>query len=310
MTSPRKLRIAIVGAGAIGGYYGAKLARAGGDVHFLLRSDLEAVRGRGFRICEPGDEFTIADVNGYGSTEEIGACDLVLIALKTTANEVLPKLLSPLLKARTMLLTLQNGLGNEEFLAERFGADRVLGGLCFICLNRVAAGVIERYDEGRLAIGEYGRPPQQRTREIAEQFSRTGANCSVVHDLGLERWRKLVWNIPFNGLAVTARGVATNIILEDADLRQAALELMQEVIDGANRCGFALARSEAEVQLERTKVLGAYKPSTLIDFEAGRPLEIEAIWEEPLRRAQRAGAKMPRLESLCASLRNLDRSRS
>ena len=304
------MRIAVVGAGAIGSYYGALLARDGGDVHFLLRSDLEAVRERGIRVRGRDEDFSVNPVNGYATTEAIGPCDLVLIALKTTTNSLLLPLLPPLLHAGTVLLTLQNGLGNEEVLADHFGAERVLGGLCFVCLNRVAPGLIEHYDQGRLAIGEYERPPQERTREIAGQISRAGGNCSVVEDLGLERWRKLVWNIPFNGLAVTAGGADTDTILKDADLRRTALELMHEVIEGANRCGFALPRSEADAQMKRTESLGAYKPSTLVDFEAGRPLEIEAIWAEPLRRAQKAGAQMPRLESLCAALRNLDQPQS
>ncbi len=308
---PPALRIAVVGAGAIGGYYGAKLAHAGGDVHFLLRGNLKAVRENGIHVRgRDGEDFVVRPAQACGKTEEIGPCDLVLIALKATGNESLLNLLPPLLHEGTLLLTLQNGLGNEEFLAEHFGADRVLGGLCFVCLNRIAPGVIEHYDHGRLSIGEHQRRPMERTREIVEQFTRAGANCAVVEDLALERWRKLVWNIPFNGLAVAAGGVATDAILGDPELRDTAFALMHEVIDAANRCGFPLPRSEAAVQMERTGPLGAYKPSTLIDFEARRPLEIEAIWGEPLRQAKAAGAKTPRLERLWETLREIDRQLS
>ena len=303
-----KRRIAIVGAGAIGGYYGAKLARAGGDVHFLLRSDLETVARDGIRVRErTEEEFTIQPVNCYGITADIGPCDLVLVALKATANNALPKLLAPLLDERTILLTFQNGLGNEEFLAKHFGASRVIGGLCFVCLNRTAAGLIEHYDVGRIALGEFEGGVQRRTAEIAQQFVAAGVNCTVVDNLQLERWRKLVWNIPFNGLAVSAGGITTDRILRDARLREYALQLMHETIDAANRCGFALAPGEADVQMERTGPLGAYRPSTLIDFEAGRPLEVEAIWGEPLRRAAAAGADTPRLRGLYADLQKINR---
>src|SRR6185312_11437952 len=130
------MRIAVVGSGAIGTYYGGKLAAGGADVHFLVRSGFEQVRTNGIHIFGPGEDVRISPVNVYRSTGEIGPSDLVLIAIKATANADLLKLIPPLLGEQTLLLTLQNGLGNEEFLAEHFGAERVLSGLCFICLRR------------------------------------------------------------------------------------------------------------------------------------------------------------------------------
>jgi 2-dehydropantoate 2-reductase len=167
-------RIAVVGAGAIGSYYGGKLANFGRDVHFLMRSDLREVRRSGLRIAAGLATSTWRKVNCYASTEEIGACDLVLIAVKTTGNTDLLALIPPLLHETTMLLTLQNGLGNEEFLSEHFGAERVLGGLCFVGLNRTAPGVIEHYDGGRVILAEYGGYPKPRTHDIAWEFKRCG----------------------------------------------------------------------------------------------------------------------------------------
>ena len=209
-----------------------------------------------------------------------------------------------------MLLTLQNGFGNEEFLAENFRGERVLGGLCFVCLNRVSPGVIELYDPGRVAVGEYGRHPEPRTHRVAGEFNQCGVVCSVVENLALERWRKLVWNIPFNGLSVIAGEIDTETILSDAHLREECLALMNEVILAANKCGVPLPAAAALEQIKRTESMGAYKPSTLIDFQARRPLEIEAIWGEPLRRAAAAGALTPRLEELYEKLKALDSARS
>jgi 2-dehydropantoate 2-reductase len=300
-------RIAVVGAGAVGCYYGGKLASFGRDVHFLMRSDLDVVHRRGLRIRSKGENIHLAKVNAYRSTEEIGPCDLVIVALKTTSNAYLPSLLPPLLHEQTMILTLQNGLGSEEFLAEKFGADRVLGGLGFICLNRVEPGVIERYDQGRLAIGEFEGYPRPRTHDVAWEFKRSGVVCSVVADLALERWRKLVWNIPFNGLSVAAGGIDTEAILANDGLRQLTVELMDETIAIANRCGHALPTAAALELMKRTEKMGAYKSSTLIDYLAARPLEIEAIWGEPLRRGKAAGVTTPRLEMLYRLLVSLDR---
>lgn len=291
-------RIAVVGAGAIGSYYGAKLAYFGRDVHFLMRSDLAAAKRFGIRVREGKESFRLAKVNAYATTAEIGPCDLVIIALKTTGNEQLRELIPPLLHEKTMLLTLQNGFGNEEFLAENFGADRVIGGLCFVCLNRVEPGVIEQYDRGRISLGEFRGYPQPRTHEIAWEFKRCGVVCTVVENLERERWRKLVWNIPFNGLTITHGGIDTAALLANEPWRLEALALMDEVLAAAKACGQPLPADESLTQMRRTEKMGAYKPSTLVDFEAGKPLELEAIWGEPLRRAQAAGASVPLMEKL------------
>jgi 2-dehydropantoate 2-reductase len=302
------LRVAIVGAGAIGLYYGGKLAHFGRDVHFLLRSDYEAVRKRGWRIRSKTENIHVAKVNTSRSTEEIGPCDLVIVAVKTTSNAVLPTLIAPLLGERTMILTLQNGLGNEEFLAQNFGPERILGGLCFICLNRIEPGVIERFDNGRITIGEFRGYPRPRLHDIAWEFKRCGVVCSVTADLALQRWRKLVWNIPFNGLSVVAGGIDTAAILANGGLRRRALELMDETIAIANACGHNLPTAVALDQLKRTQLMGFFKPSTLIDHLAGRPLEIEPIWGEPLRRGRARGVEAPQLERLYRELTALDRA--
>ena len=298
-------RIAIIGSGAIGSYYGAKLAYGGSDVHFLIRSDLSEIRSNGLSVRGKGENFRVTNVNCYNSTRKIGASDIVLIAVKATSNADLVDLIPPLLHERTMLLTLQNGLGNEEFLAKNFGADRVLGGLCFICLSRISRTEVERYDYGHIVIGEYRRKPQSRTHDVAAEFKRGGIQCNVIENLALERWRKLVWNIPFNGLSILAGGIDTAAILHDEGLRRTTLGLMDEVIGAANRCGYPLEHSAAYEQMKRTETMGAYKPSTLLDWEAGRPLEIEGIWGEPLCRATAAGANMPRLEIVYTLLKSL-----
>lgn len=275
-----------------------------------MRGDLSEVREKGLYVRSRGENFRVAKVNCYNSTKEIGPCDLVLIAVKSISNADLVDLIPPLLHERTMLLTLQNGLGNEEFLAEHFGAERVLGGLCFICSSRVSRTEIERYDYGHIVIGEYGRKPSERTHAIASQFSACGIKCSVAEDLALEHWRKLVWNIPFNGLTILAGGLDTAAIFADEALYRVTLGLMNEVIDAANKCGHPLESAAAFEQIKRTENMSAYKPSTLLDWEAGKPLEIEAIWGEPLRRAAAAGANTPRLEIVYALLKALDAKRA
>src|SRR5438270_668744 len=138
------MKMAIIGSGAIGSYYGAKLAHAGSDLHLLMRGDLAAVRRKGILVRGDDENFRVSKINCYNSTKEVGPCDLVIVAVKTTSNDDLVDLVPPLLRDGTMLLTLQNGLGNEEFLAKHFGAERVLGGLCFIAVTRKSPVEVER----------------------------------------------------------------------------------------------------------------------------------------------------------------------
>jgi 2-dehydropantoate 2-reductase len=296
--------IAVVGSGALGSYYGAKLARQGADVRFLMRADLDAVQRDGLTIREKGEEWRVP-AKAFGSTTEIGPVDLVVIGLKTTANEELERLIPPLLHEGTLLLTLQNGLGNEELLARHWGAERVLGGLCFVCLNRVAPGVIEHYGHGTLSLGEFRRAPMDRTQAIGGMFSDAGVETHVVENLVTERWRKLVWNIPFNGLSIATGGRTCDLLLADAGLKAQLRALMLETIASAGALGHAIPESFADYQIERTYSMGAYKPSSMIDWQLGRAVEVESIWGEPWRQGSAADVALPRLELLYQLLRQM-----
>lgn len=305
MTSPSLGRIAVVGSGAVGSYYGGMLAHMGHDVHFLMRADLAAVRAHGLTIRTGGRSIAVP-AQAHATTEEIGPCDLVIVALKATVNADLDELIPPLLHERTGIVTLQNGLGNEEFLAASWGAERVMGALCFVCLNRTAPGEVTHIDHGTISIGEYRRPASDRVRALAEALNAAGVEAKVVENLVEERWRKLVWNVPFNGLSIAARATVADVLADDA-LREEARGLMSDVLDGARALGHHIPDEFADFQIQRSVSMGAYRPSSMIDWEAGRAVEVEAIWGEPLRQGRAAGAAMPRLSLLYALLRRLRR---
>jgi len=319
------MKIAVVGPGAVGSYYGAKLVRAGQEVHFLLRSDYDAVKRNGVFIHSPEGDFN-ARPKCARTPEEIGQSDLVIIALKTTANDQFQKLLPPLVGPNTAVLTLQNGLGNEEELAKLFPIEQIMGGLCFVCLNRTAPGVVQHMAHGLVVLGEFQRWPEPRTRDIATMFRNAGINCKVAENLIHAHWDKLVWNIPFNGLGVAGTAsyealinrqstignrqsltpvLTTDKLLSDPRWEDLVRELMHEVIAAAGALGYRTPLSFAEKQIERTRTMGSYKASTLVDFEQGRALELESLFLEPLRQAKNAGANVPRLESLCRVLQQI-----
>lgn len=322
------MKIAVVGCGAVGSFYGAKLARSGHAVHFMLRSDYDVVRQHGLTILSPGGDFHVQPWCAR-DPGEIGVADLVLVALKTTANHRFAELLPALVGPGTRVLTLQNGLGNEEQLAQLFRPEQVLGGLCFVCLNRVRPGVVRHLDHGDIVVGEFVGWPQPRTHELAAAFNRAEIVCRVSPNLAHAHWEKLCWNIPFNGLGVAAaagypavlagrwdaiqglgRCLPTDELLRDPAWEELVRQLMGEVIGAARRLGFDVPATLADDMIRRTRTMGAYKASTLLDFEAGRPLELESLFLEPLKRSRAAGFAAPRLSALCGVLTDLDRSRN
>jgi 2-dehydropantoate 2-reductase len=299
-------KIAIVGTGAIGGYYGGLLAHHGHDVHFLLRSEYEAVRKNGLRIIDKEKPFHLPQVNAYNKPENIGPCDLVIVSLKSTMNDQLLTLLPPLLREDTLILTLQNGLGADEFLGKHFGPRRVLGGLCFVCLTRTAPGVVDHFAGGRIDLGEFAGKPQPRTQAIVDAFNKSGIESTLAQNLGDARWKKLCWNIPFNGLSIAAGGVDCAVIMASPVLKKLARDLMNEIQAAARRLGHEIPDNYLDHQFVRTSKMGQYRPSSLVDFQEGRAVEVEPIWGEPCRRGQQAGEPMPRLEMLYELLASLD----
>jgi 2-dehydropantoate 2-reductase len=324
----RPLKMAVVGCGALGSYYGACLARSGQDMHFLLRSDYETVRRHGVRVLTGTESFTVHPKAALDPAE-IGVCDVVWIGLKTTANREFARLLPPLVGPTTAVVTWQNGLGNEEALASLFGPERIYGGLCFVCLNRLEPGVIHHLAHGRIVLGAFQGADPGRLEALGGYLRAAGIPCDLSPNLKRAHWEKLVWNIPFNGLGVAAvagrealrsgavmEGQAwescrtTDQLLGDPFWREWVVALMDETLAAARAQGLALADSVARDQLVRTEEMGAYKASTLIDFERGQPLELESLFEEPCRRALAAGLAVPRLQSLVKVLRDLDGRRS
>lgn len=294
--------VAVVGAGAIGLYYGGRLAQAGGDVRFLLRSDYDAVSQRGLRVESVHGDFELPRPRVFRSAEEIGPVDLVVVSWKATANHLLAGVLPPLLHAGTQVLTLQNGLGNCEAIAEITGPERVLGGLCFVCINRITPGLVSHTAGGRVSIGEWRPGLPGRATEVARRFKAAGIPASAVDNLEQAQWEKLVWNVPFNGLSVAEGGVTTDVLLASADTENEIRALMAEVIAAARALGLTLGDELIDFNVERTRPMGPYRTSSMIDFVEGREVEVGPIWREPLRRARAAGLAMPHLEKLLARI--------
>ena len=295
-------KIGLVGPGAIGGYYGGMLAHAGQDVHFLFHSTYEDVLRDGLSLVHHAEDKRVSRVEplqAYQNAADIGPCDLVIVASKATANDSLGGIMSPWVGADTSLLTLQNGMGNVENLQNLFGQNReVIGGLCFTCINRTAPGVIESLLPGYVQFGQLGGGLTDRGNQVADAFAEAGIKIRKADSLNEALWRKLCWNIPFNGLSIAAGGITTDLILSNPELKQRAWDLMLEVQKVARAYDVEIEDAFLHKQFELTEPMGPYKPSSLIDFLSGKPVEVDAIWGEPLRRGQARGVPMPKSELL------------
>ena len=297
------MKIAIVGSGALGLYYGALLQRGGHDVHFLLRRDYDAIMNNGLTVHSINGDFHLTSVSGHKTTDSIGPVELVIVGLKTFANNSLFELIKPLIAADTQILTLQNGLGNEELLAELSGAERIVGGVAFLCSNRGEPGHVHHLAAGRIIIGEYQKGNDERLELIASAFTAAGIDCRTTGDLKRARWEKLVWNVPFNGLCALLQKPVDQL-LSVQHCRKLVRDLMIEVIAAANAQNLSQTIPEkyADTMLEFTDGMGVYKPSMQIDREEGRELEIQAIFRVPLEYGRQQGVSMPRVEMLAVLL--------
>ncbi|WP_008314480.1 putative 2-dehydropantoate 2-reductase [Leptolyngbya sp. PCC 6406] len=312
-------RYAILGTGAIGGYYGACLQRSGAEVHYLLHRDYDHVQSLGLRIDSVKGSFVLPQVNAYRQVEAMPPVDVVLIGLKTTQNSLLRTLLPPLLGPETVVLTLQNGLAVESAIAPLTQGHPVLGGLCFICSNKVGPGHIHHLDYGNVLLGRYD--PQDQPgglspllTAIAADFQTAGIAAEVTPDLYMARWRKLVWNIPFNALSVVL-DATTDAMVNDPNIAHLIEALMGEVLEAAAAWGEqatpgqgrALPRGLVAEMMDHTRAMKPYRTSMKIDYDEGRPLEVEAILGAPVSAAQSAGVAVPRIEMLYHQVKALDR---
>ena len=307
--------VAVIGAGAVGGYYGARLAQAGHEVRFLMRRDLEAVRANGLTVHSHLGGFHLPNPTVVASPEELGEVDWVICSLKATALETARELVPHCLGAKTRIVALMNGLGVEARFAEWFGAERVFGGMAFVCINRGEPGVIHHLDYGRVSIGH----TQDNAAENAllnELLSNANIETVVAPNLRYARWEKLCWNVPFNGLSVAGGAIGTQTILRDAALRETAERAMREVVQAGNAdltSNGSDARLDEEEIVARmfalTETMGDYRTSMVIDYVNGAELEVEAILGNPVRRAHELGLSVPTMSALYALVAHADRVR-
>ena len=303
-------RIGIIGTGAIGGFYGMLLARAGHDVHFLLRSEYAAVVERGLQLnSSVHGALHLMPVQAYQNIGGMPQCDWLLVGAKTTANAELAPLITRAAAPGAKVVLLQNGLAVEDELRPLLSDDlHLLGGLCYICVHRSAPGVIEHQALGAINLAYHSGPLDDDearlalVEEGASLLRSTGLDSAVMRDLAQTRWQKLVWNVPYNGLSVLL-DADTRRLMDNADSRALIADMMNEVVSAAQALGYAMPENYADKLLAATQRMPDYLPSMYHDFAQKRPAELHAIYEAPLAAADSAGFDMPKVRALYQALR-------
>ena len=298
------MKYGIIGTGAIGGYYGGKLAKDGQEVHFLLHRDYEFVKQHGLQVDSCDGSFHLDHVNGYATTNEMPPCDVVLVCLKSTNNHLLRDMLPPLIHDNTLVVLIQNGIGLEEDLQKQFPNMALAAGLAFICSAKTEPGRVNHQCYGHINFGNFSCKEEGKMQQLVDEFNHAGIKAGLV-EYQEARWKKAVWNMPFNGMTV-ALHTQTDLLLKNPATRQLIREQMMEVVGAAQHLGVKnLDESFVDLMIQMTDEMTPYSPSMRLDYDFHRPLEIHYIYSRPIEIAREAGFPMPKLEMLEAELRFL-----
>ena len=330
---PSKPSIAIVGSGAVGGYYGARLWECGSyNVKFHMRgANFLQSKEKGLQVSSiHGDIFIPPDeLQAYTDTREIGKVDWVIVALKSSALDAIPSLICPLLKPnKTKILAIMNGMIEDDLIRhlKHFNNENndndnlqccaaLLGGMALVCSNRIGPGSIDHTYAGKLSGGVAATSSNTNVEESLLAFRELWKPVKKVETV-IEasllggRWRKNVWNLPFNGISVAMGGITVDKIVNDPGLRNLAYTVMDETIAAANadlsRHGYDesyfLGDSDKKECMDLSDGMGPYKTSTMLDFVKRNPMEVEYLFKKPVERAKELGIDVPHLETLVTQI--------
>jgi 2-dehydropantoate 2-reductase len=302
--------ILVVGTGAIGGFYGARLAEAGARVSVVCRSDLEEVKAKGIHILSESGDYRFIPDQVVRHTKEYGRPpDYLIVATKVIAGAEVPELIRGAVGPHTSIVLIQNGIAIEEPVRQAFPETEILSGLAFIAVSRMSPGVIRHFDYGRLTLGRFPSGGSEKAEQFRSLLESVGVPCVVTEDVVTARWQKLVWNAPFNPISVLAGGVDTQTILESEESTHLVRRVMEEVCSAAAAAHHPLPPDVIDQNIQGTRVMKPYKTSMLLDFENGRPMEVEAILGNAVRIARSLSIPVPHMETLYALLQLLDLKR-
>lgn len=298
-------RVLVVGAGAVGGFYGSLLARQGMRVAVVCRSEAETVARQGFRIHSDALGDWVFQPEQVLQTPLSGpvAPDYLLLTTKVLAGEDRAALIRPALGPRTVIVVLENGIGVEAPLASAFPDHELISALAFVCVSRTGPAEIHHQAYGALTLGCYPEGISPAAERLAAAFRKAGIAVEVTADIVTARWRKAVWNAAFNPASVLGGCVDTARLMANPQTVQLIRRAMAEVCSVAAAAGHPLPPQTVDAMLESTARMPPYRTSMTLDALQGRPLERQAILGAMIEQAQALGVAVPTLETFDALLR-------
>jgi 2-dehydropantoate 2-reductase len=292
-------QVSVLGAGAVGLFYGAKLQKSGMSVEFLSRAAART-EDNTLKVRSIWGDFDI-DIKAYGSSSELAPSDLIILTTKCFQGLDFQGMIKSVIKPESVILVLQNGLGIEEQLAEAFPGNVILGGLAFTCINRLAPLDIHHIDHGKIKIAALDDESQATAISLAKVFDEAGVDCEAEKDLRLQRWKKLIWNVGFNPISAIT-GLDTGKIMSSEKLCKTVKSAMLEVQTVAASEGFIIGDNFILEMINLTRSMSPYKTSMLLDKEAGREMETWAILDQPISIGKQFNINTPIMEAFNAIL--------
>ena len=304
-----KSRILIVGAGAIGSFYGALLAEKGADVSVVCRSEFEIVREHGLAIESSvfGDRiFRPAQVLRSAAEYQGGFPDYLIVSVKVVHGVDRSALIRDAVGPDTAIVLIENGVEIEAEIAAAFPANELISALAYIQVSRTGPGKVKHHALGDLTLGNYPSGASARCRQLADLLQRDGIRCTVSEQVVTARWHKCVWNAVFNPISVLGGALDTAAILAPPEGVAFVRGVMQEVIRVAAAAGHALPPAMVDQYIDGTRRAPPYKTSMALDYENGRAMEIEVILGNVVRAGRRESVAIPALEALYALLKMIE----
>ena len=304
-----RTRVLLLGAGALGVFFASKLAKAGAETAIVARSDYDTAKAHGYEVEDRGTVSRFQPGHVIRSAAECPFTpDYIIITSKVLPDADPARLTAGVpLSDSTVVVLIQNGIAIEEPIAALFPKQEILSCIAYLCASRPESGKVFTTGPGRLEIGSFpAGAPSPAAQRLAQLFIEGGAPCKLMENVQEARWRKLLWNVPFNPVSVLAGGADTGWLCDGAELEKLCRGLMDEVIAVAACEGITILPKEADDMMDYTRSLKPYNSSMLQDYLAGRPLEVEAILGNTLRIARKHGAAVPRMEVCYALLKSID----
>ena len=287
------MRIAIMGTGAVGGYFGAKLAEAGDDVVFIVRPrHLPVLRRDGLRIESQTGDLHVRNGSFTDSPADAGMVDVVLFCVKSYDTTEAAAALAPMVTKRTGILSLQNGIDNPDKIAGFWGTERTLAGVVYIGAQVSAPGVIQHSSGGKIVLGPISDDGADTAHIVEQALTRASIPCVISAAIEQVQWTKLLWNAPFCAISCLTRATVREIVESEA-LTNLVCDCMKEVQAAARTRGIDLKTELFDQTLAFSRGLGDFKPSMLQDLEAGKPLEYDALNGIVMRSIEQAGKQAP-----------------